>query len=116
MLETISNQELRDFITESLIQLLRENKHSHVLSFKLHRFAGELEASHEVITEILPDRNAVKFLRCESEDYNGNSGNLIDYSEAYIALSLEPFSITFRRVVDAGEGEDYEWTLSSVEA
>lgn len=115
MLNTITNSEITKILRYMLKNNLKENQ-VHALQFKLHRFAGELESSHEVITEILPDRDAVEVIRIEEKDFNGNNGNLIDYDEAYIALSAKPFSITFCRFVDAGEGEDEVWTLNSVEA
>jgi hypothetical protein len=85
---------------------------SFVLKFKLGTFAGELEASHEEIKSI-PDFVVLK--RIPENDFSGNRGNLINYTEAYEATAGKPFSITIQEFVTYGDRKGNEYILKSEE-
>jgi hypothetical protein len=83
-----------------------------ILNLKLRTFAGELEATHEEI-ESIPD--FVTLERDAEKDYNGNRGNLIDYTEAYTATAEKPFSIIVKEVIDFGKRDGNKYTLKAEE-
>lgn len=81
------------------------------INFSLKTFSGNLEASHEVVKA--PDY--VRVIRNPKSDYNGSRGNLIDYTESYIAIAEKPFSITVKEIVTFGKRDGNEYTLTAEE-
>lgn len=83
------------------------------INFNLKTFSGNLEASHEVIKSI-PDY--VRVIRNPKSDYNGSRGNLIDYTESYIAIAEKPFELTIQEIVTYGNRNGNEYTLKALKA
>lgn len=81
-----------------------------ILKFELGTFAGELEATHEEI-ESIPDY--VRIIRNLKSDYS--RGNLIDYTESYIAIAEKPFELTIQEKITYGERDGNEYTLKAEE-
>jgi len=79
------------------------------INFNLKTFSGNLEASHEVIKA--PDY--VRIIRNSKNDFS--RGNLIDYTESYIAIAEKPFELTIQEKVTHGNRNGNEYTLKAEE-